>query len=79
MSAKVEFPSHVFGPGKVAVRLATPYKVGACKTDVRFYRETGGRRKPYTIGQALGKNRLWLRVKINQKRWHAGRLIAWMN
>ena len=32
---------------------------------------------PYSVGQSLGKNRLWLRIKINKKRWHVGRLIAW--
>ena len=46
-----------------------------CKADVAFVHKPSGFR--HSIFPSPGKERQWLRVKINGKLWHVGRLVAW--
>ena len=75
---QISLPSEVFGPNIVAVKYKRCYKYGASgvlKTNVRFRNTKTGR--TYSIFQSSGKGRLWLRVQLNGKQWHVGRLVAW--
>ena len=71
-------PSDVFGDDVFAVRMKYCYRYGKRKllrTDVRFKNRSTGR--TYSLTPTLGKQRVWLRVKIAGKLWHVGRLVAW--
>ena len=75
---EAQLPGDVFGPDVFAVRLQRCHKYGPgrrLRTNVKFENRTTG--TTYTLNASLGKNRFWLRVKINGKLWHVGRLVAW--